>query len=225
MYRSYGELGSDEPKNQDQYAVSEIDGHQKVQLVKTNRLVCVDIYADWCGPCKNTAPTYSIIAATYSQPGVCAVVKQNYDKMEPQEKAGINGIPMFQFFVDGRQMEPVIGADINQVEEKIKSFLSRINSGPPAQQFVPPQGGFPAPAGPTAPVGFNGPQLQPPQQYVPPPAGMYQQGRVPAGMYQGPAPQPPQQPFQATPINPPAQPLQHRNSIRQYRNPVTYNNN
>ena len=83
----------------------------------------VDFYADWCGPCKQTAPEYSRVAATYSKPGVCAVAKYNLDKIDPSEKGNIHGIPVFQFFVNGKQVDEIVGADIPRVEETLKSLL------------------------------------------------------------------------------------------------------
>jgi thioredoxin 1 len=124
MYRNYDQLGVQPEPDRDVLDVVEIANTQhKKHIISNHNVVCVDIYADWCGPCKQTAPEYSRIAATYSKPGTCAVVKYNLDKMDPPEKAKIHGIPVFQFFVNGHQVDEIVGADIPAVEEKLKSFL------------------------------------------------------------------------------------------------------
>lgn len=124
MYRSYDQLGVQPEPYRDILEVVEVANTQhKKHIIANNSVVCVDIYADWCGPCKQTAPDYSRVAANYSKPGVCAVVKYNLDKMEQPEKGTIHGIPVFQFFVNGQQVDEIIGADIPAVEEKLKSLL------------------------------------------------------------------------------------------------------
>lgn len=141
MYASYSQLGSKPNPNQDQYNVLEIahDPH-KQQIIKENRIAVVDIYADWCGPCKQTAPSYAVVAKQYSKPGFCAVVKQKYDVLNDDEKEEIQGIPVFQFFRDGQLVDKVIGADIPQVENKLKQLLDDLerkmenNTGPTANR-------------------------------------------------------------------------------------------
>jgi len=135
MYKSYDQLGAQPDPNRDILEVTELaDFNHKKHILSTNRVVCIDIYADWCGPCKQTAPAYALVASTYSNPGHCAVVKYNWDKMPPNERANIQGIPIFEFYVEGKKMDQIVGADIPQVEEKLKFFLQ---GG--SQRFMPPQ--------------------------------------------------------------------------------------
>jgi thioredoxin 1 len=125
MYKSYSELGAQPEQNRDLYSVLQIATPQhKEQLIQQNRLVCVNIYADWCGPCKQTAPEYSIIAQTYSKPGLCAVVKENWDK----KITTVGGIPTYQFFLDGQQVDQVVGADMKEVEGKLTRYLQGITN-------------------------------------------------------------------------------------------------
>ena len=128
MYKSFYSLGSEEEKKQDQYAVVELqDFSHKMDTLNRNRVVCIDIYADWCGPCKQTAPRYALVASKHHRQGVCAVVKYNLDRMSPQEKEKIQSVPTFQFYVDGRQVDEMSGANIDAVEGKIVSILSDLD--------------------------------------------------------------------------------------------------
>lgn len=127
MYKSYDQLGAQTEPNRDLFDVLELANTQhKNHILSSHRIVCIDIYADWCGPCKQTAPSYSLIASTYNKPGHCAIVKYNLEKMHPSEKAKVHGIPVFEFYVDGKQVDEIVGADIPQVEEKIKNLLQGI---------------------------------------------------------------------------------------------------
>jgi thioredoxin 1 len=128
MYASYGDLGAQPEANKDIMNVLELANSQhRKHIITSTRVVCIDIYADWCGPCKQTAPEYALIASRYSQPGECAVVKYNLDKMEKNEKANIHGIPVFEFYVEGKKVGEIVGADLPQVEERLKVLLQSGN--------------------------------------------------------------------------------------------------
>ena len=130
MYKSYSDLGNDDqPVNKDLYLVPELtNSNEKHQVLNQNNFVLINIHADWCGPCKATAPEFSILAKMYSKPGV-AIVKYNYEKMDQNEKTNIHGIPVYQFFIrtNGgmQQVDQIVGADIKAVEEKLKQYLGQ----------------------------------------------------------------------------------------------------
>lgn len=133
-YKSYEELGVGDETGKDQYSVVSIENEQeKNDLVMQNRFVCVEVYADWCGPCKQIAPDYSMLANKYSKKGF-VLVKELYDK---KLSSGIQGVPTFRFFVDGKETDQVVGADLQEVDGKITEILSSYSSvsqmrGPPA---------------------------------------------------------------------------------------------
>jgi thioredoxin 1 len=198
MYKSYSDLGAVPRQNVDIYAVPEIvSAEHKQQLLTQYRLVCVNIYGDWCGPCKQTAPEYSILAQSYTKPGQCILVKENYDK----KLTIVQGIPTYQIFVDGRQVDQVVGADLAELEAKLNQHLARIggvsnNNMMTMQGPTPSQGMGPTPGRnnirnyrqPSEQQGYN----QYHGQVMSNMPGMSQQG-------------PPQQPQ----YNPYAQPYQH----------------
>lgn len=186
MYRNYSELGSGASQNQDQYEVPEIIDHRhKQQIVASNAFVCVDIYADWCGPCKQTAPNYGILAVKYNSPGMIAIVKQNFDKLDQSERPKIGGIPTFQFFLNGNLVDEFVGADIPKIEEKIIQYTRngkvefqdgpQFNRNSIRQSKMTPHleehQGMPYQAGGSPYQSFvrNPPQNQPPPGFMVPP--------------------------------------------------------
>lgn len=127
MYKSYSEIGVSEEKNQDQYAILElINQEQKNDIINSHRVVLIDIFANWCGPCKQIAPSYALLAMKYSKPTICAVVKQQFDSVEEDIKNKIQGIPLFLYYINGELKDKVIGADLNEVENKLQSILSDV---------------------------------------------------------------------------------------------------
>jgi thioredoxin 1 len=131
MYKSFSELGEKPQQNTDLYNVVEIQNMEhKRHILGSNRLVCVDIYANWCQPCKLTEGDYSVIASEFESQGLCAIVKENYEKKLTNDPAP-TGLPTYQFFLDGQKIgEDIVGADLNKVRKTVETYLNTIkNSG------------------------------------------------------------------------------------------------
>jgi thioredoxin 1 len=127
MYKSYSELGNQPEKNRDLYSVLELStNEQKAQIIGSTHIVCVDIYANWCGPCKQTESAYSILAERYNKEGYCLLVKENF---QSNLTDNIGGLPTYQFFVNGNFTEQVVGADLQAVENVLLKYMK--NDGSP----------------------------------------------------------------------------------------------
>jgi thiol-disulfide isomerase/thioredoxin len=64
----------------------------------------VIFYADWCGPCKRSAPIIEELASLLPD---FTIIKINYDQFKSIaqkyiEKHGMRGIPSFLFFKEGK---------------------------------------------------------------------------------------------------------------------------
>jgi len=151
MYASFSNLGVDENQNKDMYSVVEIqDMNHKKDILSSNAIVCIDIYATWCQPCKATEPEYAMLAKEYNRAGVCAVVKELFDKKLTMPLP--QGLPTYQFFFKGKKVsEDVIGADINKVKQTLEKLIQQYQS---SQNF---QNNYPATYNNT-PVTAQGPQ-------------------------------------------------------------------
>jgi len=72
------------------------------------KLMMVDFWAEWCGPCRMLAPMVDKLAAQYE--GKVTVGKVNVD--EEQELAiryGVMSIPTVIFFKDGKEIDRKVG--------------------------------------------------------------------------------------------------------------------
>lgn len=84
-------------------------------------LTLVDMYTNWCMPCKMLAPTIAAIAADYE--GKVTVGKINIDEAPSvAAKYGVMSIPTVILFKDGEPVAQKIGmANKSAYEDMIKS--------------------------------------------------------------------------------------------------------
>lgn len=81
----------------------------------------VDLYADWCGPCKIMAPTIDKLAGEYVDKA--KVGKLNVDDSQiTAGKMGVTSIPTVIIFKDGAEVERFVGvkseADLSRALDK-----------------------------------------------------------------------------------------------------------
>lgn len=86
--------------------VSDSDFEQKV--LKTEKPVLVDFFADWCGPCKLAAPVLDELASQYVDK--VTILKLDVDKNPSvAERHGVMSIPTTVLFKDGKEVGRQIG--------------------------------------------------------------------------------------------------------------------
>ncbi len=78
-------------------------------VLKSDKPVLVDYWAEWCGPCKMIAPILDEVAGTYGDK--LQVAKMNVDEnREIPAKFGIRGIPTLMLFKKGELAATKVGA-------------------------------------------------------------------------------------------------------------------
>ena len=89
--------------------VKEINaGNFEEEVLKSTEPVVVDMYADWCGPCKMMGPVVEEVATEMSDVKVCKI---NIDEeMDLAQRYGVMSIPTFISFNGGEIKGKQIGA-------------------------------------------------------------------------------------------------------------------
>ena len=119
-------MSDDELENIKKKQLDELLKHQQEQLIRQetpvlelnslnfneallkNKLLLVDFWAEWCGPCKAMHPIFSRVAKKYNH---VRFARLNVDNSQDiARKFGVQSIPTFIMFKDGEIMQQMVGA-------------------------------------------------------------------------------------------------------------------
>lgn len=100
---------------------SEEDFEEQVKNAGS-KLVVVDFFATWCGPCGTIAPVLDDLAKQYASKIV--VLKVDVDQLEElaMDRFKVKGMPTFAFLKDGKVVDQFTGAIAPAIEDSIKKF-------------------------------------------------------------------------------------------------------
>lgn len=109
------------------------------------RVVLIDFYADWCGPCRRLGPVLHDIAT--EQQGLVLIGKVNVDNSHAlAAKNGVEGIPDVRIFRDGKEVDRFVGMPS---EAEVRRRIAKQLEGLPP---LPAEAADPANPKPAEPV-------------------------------------------------------------------------
>ena len=93
--------------------------------VAKQKLIMVDFWAPWCGPCRMVGPLIEQLAVEYA--GKVAFGKMNVDENRAiPMKFGVQGIPTLIVFKNGKAVETIVGACPKaNIESKFKPHMEK----------------------------------------------------------------------------------------------------
>lgn len=93
--------------------------------IQKNKVILVDFYAVWCGPCRMQAPILEEVEEHYFDNKNVMICKLDIDENnEIAIENGVMSIPTLIIFKNGKMLEKIIGlTDKEDIIEKINLYL------------------------------------------------------------------------------------------------------
>lgn len=85
------------------------DSTFETEVLKNDKTVVVDFWAEWCAPCKQVSPILEELASEYD--GTLDVAKVNIDENpDTPRNYGVMQIPTLNVFRNGEVVKQIVGA-------------------------------------------------------------------------------------------------------------------
>lgn len=89
-----------------------------------NKLIVIDFYTDWCGPCKRVAPHYSVLSLSGEFSNVGFYKCNGEGKISNKEFDDyVDRYPTFLILKNGNIVDKFIGTNIEGLVDMIRKYL------------------------------------------------------------------------------------------------------
>jgi len=104
-------------------AVEITDGNFKNVVLDSDKVVLVDFWATWCGPCRMIAPIVDELHEELEGKAVIGKVNVD-DNSESSANYGVRNIPTLLVFKNGEVVDKLVGAvPKSQILEKLEAHM------------------------------------------------------------------------------------------------------
>jgi len=100
------------------------DANFQQEVLQSDKVTLIDLWAEWCGPCRAMTPIVEDLATQYKDRVVVGKLNVD-DNPEVPTNYNVRGIPTFLLFKNGELKEKIVGMQSKQyLQNKIESYLS-----------------------------------------------------------------------------------------------------
>ncbi|MCC6460243.1 MAG: thioredoxin [Saprospiraceae bacterium] len=99
------------------------DANFQQEVLQSDKVTLIDLWAEWCGPCRMMTPVVEDLATEFKDRAVIGKLNVDHNPEVPTNY-NVRGIPTFLLFKNGELKEKIVGLQTKQfLENKIKSYL------------------------------------------------------------------------------------------------------
>jgi thioredoxin 1 len=101
------------------------DANFQADVIDSNAIAVVDLWAEWCGPCRMMTPIIDELSSEYAGRAVIGKLNVDENPVTPTNY-GVRGIPTFLIFKGGVLQDKVVGAQTKKaLQDKIEALLDK----------------------------------------------------------------------------------------------------
>lgn len=100
------------------------DANFQQEVLQNEKVTLIDLWAEWCGPCRMMSPVVEELATEYKDRVVVGKLNVD-DNPNVPTNYNVRGIPTFLLFKNGELKEKIVGLQTKKyLKDKIESHLS-----------------------------------------------------------------------------------------------------
>ena len=99
------------------------DANFEQEVLNNDKVTVIDLWAEWCGPCRIMSPVIEELAEQYKGRAVIGKLNVDDNQNVPTEY-NVRGIPTFLIFKNGEMKEKIVGAQSKDyLQKRIEAYL------------------------------------------------------------------------------------------------------
>ena len=100
------------------------DANFETEVLNSDKVTVIDLWAEWCGPCRIMSPVIEELAEQYKDQAVIGKLNVD-DNQDVPTKYNVRGIPTFLIFKNGDLKEKIVGAQSKDfLEKRIQAHIN-----------------------------------------------------------------------------------------------------
>lgn len=94
------------------------------KVISSDKIVVIDFWATWCGPCKMIGPIFEKISDTPASEKVDFYKVDVDEQSQIAQEVGVRAMPTFVFFKNGEKIETIVGADPSKLQAAVTKLAA-----------------------------------------------------------------------------------------------------